>query len=467
MDPSLLILALAGSIAGVAAMALPGVHVNALALVVLALAPDSGERGVAFLLGALAGSPFGLALGTTFLGASTDDGAMPSLPAHALAAEGRGAQAVALQAWGAFAGIALALPMAAAMRPLIESLPWGTLLPWLLLAVLVLLVASERTRPPVHRRWTAVPWQAHVRARGPLQTGPRVGRYRFADPHKILEAARVGDEVEVELEATWARGPLSRASGMALAALTLALSGWLGWIALRMGAASPLGLPASSLLPLLAGLFAVPSLLTMLRADHAPVHVRLRVHPPPRGELLRRVAPGALAASLLGLVPGITTSHVAALTPRAEHPERALLTLGAVNGAAVVFGLLAWHALGKARHGALVAAQRIAAPIAWHTTLPPPELLSEAALVLLSAGAACLLARALARPAAAAPPRPLARMGLALVVLMTLATCGLWGLSVLVAGALVGSVPVRLGVRRSLLMGAILVPAALRAWGIG
>lgn len=464
MDASLLILALAGAVAGVAAMATPGVHVNALALGVLALAPHSGAHGVWFLLGALAGAPFGLALGTTFLGASTEDGAMASLPAHALAAEGRGAQAVALQAWGAFVGLALALPLAFAVRPLLTWLPLAALLPWLLLAVILLLVLSERARPRVHRHWTIVPWRArHVR--GKLGAHLKVGRYQLRDPHRLLEHAAVGDEVAVDIEASWQKGPLSRAAGMALAALVLSLSGWLGWVALRMGASSPLGLPASALLPLLAGMFAIPSLLTMLHAQPAAL-VRLRVHAPPRGELLKRAAPGALAASLLGIVPGVTASHAAALAPRAEHPERALLTLGAVNGAAVVFGLLAWHALGKARHGALLAANRLAPATPWHTWAPPTSILDEAALLLLSAATACLLVRVLSRPAARAPPRALARVGLALVVLMTAVTCGAWGLAVLLVGTLVGRVPARLGVRRSLLMGAILVPTALRAWGL-
>lgn len=436
MDAAIVALALAGACGGVAAMALPGVHVSALALAVLALAPGSGPRGAAFLLGALAGAPFGLALGGTFLGATSDDEALASLPAHAMAREGRAAQAVALQAWGAFAGLAMALPLALAVRPLLALVPWSAALPWLLLGILVLLVVTEKARPRVHRRWREVP------AAGPSRKG------------------------RVEREAYWVRGPWSAPAGMALAALVLALSGWLGWLALRIGSSSPLGLPSSSLLPLLAGLFAVPSLVGLLRSrDARRPRARLRVPRPPRGELLPRAAPGALVASLLGLVPGVTASHVATLLPPARTPERALARLGAVNGAAVVFGLLAWHALGKARHGALLAAQRLAPPTPWPGWAPPSSVVDEAALVLLAAGAACLLARFLAAPLARAPPRPLAAMGLALVVGMTLATCGAWGLAVLGVGAAVGQAPRRLGVRRGLLMGCVLVPALLRAWG--
>ncbi|HVM44705.1 MAG TPA: hypothetical protein VM582_02125, partial [Candidatus Thermoplasmatota archaeon] len=68
MDLALLSAALAGALAGVVASALPGVHVNLLAVALLAFAPDAGSAGALFLVAALAASPFGLALSATFLG---------------------------------------------------------------------------------------------------------------------------------------------------------------------------------------------------------------------------------------------------------------------------------------------------------------------------------------------------------------------------------------------------------------
>jgi TctA family transporter len=476
MDPTLLMLALAGGLAGALAMALPGIHVNALALATLALAPASGERGVAFLLGAIAGAPFGLALSTTLLGASEDT--TSALPAHQLAREGRAAEAIARLCWGAFAGLALALALALAVEPaLVAAGPrLDAAMPILLLCIVAALVLSERARPPVHARLTVVAW-GERRLRGVQRDSPlRVGRQRVLDPHGLLDARDEGSIVEVRVERAWTQGPLSRAAGWALALGVLAVSGALGLVTLRMGARSPLGLPGSPLLPLLAGLFAVPGLVAALRAPARGLpRARLRVPRPRRGEILRAAAPGAAASALLGLAPGVTASHVShfayvrwrvrrgprrttpAVTPRARTPEVALLTLGAVNGGAAVFGALAWRALGHARHGALVAAKALA---------PPPGALDEAAFLLAGAGLACLAVRAATGRIARAPVRPLAAAGLTLVVTATLATTGAWGLAVLAAAASVGALPPRLHVRRGLCMGAILVPALLRAWGV-
>jgi TctA family transporter len=109
VDAALLLIALAGAACGAIASALPGVQVNAVALLVLALAPAGGERAAAFLVGAMAGAPFGRALGATLVGDS-------DLPAHRLAREGRAAEAIARLCWGAFAGLALAVPLGLALR---------------------------------------------------------------------------------------------------------------------------------------------------------------------------------------------------------------------------------------------------------------------------------------------------------------------------------------------------------------
>jgi putative membrane protein len=337
-------------------------------------------------------------------------------------------------------------------------------MPWVLLAIAALLVASENARPRVHRRLVVAPW-GDRELRGVLwrdSRGWRVGRSRVADPHGLLGAHAMGEPVAVRAEIEWRRGPASRVAGMGAALGVLALSGLLGLAALRMGARSPVGLPADALLPLLGGLFACPSLLAAARSRVVPARARLRAPRPARGEVLRAAGPGAAASALLGIAPGVSASMAALLTPRAKESERALVALGAVNGGAVVFGVLAWDVLGKARHGALVAAERLSGRPAWTPTL----LAEQAALLLAAAGIACVLARAASSGVARLPPKPLALAGLALLVAMAALSGGAWGLVVLSVSASVGLLPARLGVRRTLCMGVILVPALLRAWGL-
>ena len=444
--------ALAGAVIGVVASALPGIHVNLLAVALLAW--GAGPWGAPFLVAALAASPFGLALSATFLGGPGDDSALSSLPAHALAREGRAREAVALQAWGALLGILLALPLAFLARgllvPLASALVAG--MPWLILAIVVALVFSEPRRFAVHPRWMVVPWPARPMRRRP----------DLLDPYGLLGEG----DAEVQVERVWQVGRLSAAAGKLAALAVLALAGALGLAAFRLGAASPFGWVASPLLPLLAGLFALPSLLALALA--APPRARVAFRPPRAhlGELARAAWPGALASIVLGLAPGVSASHAGLLARPPRTPERALVRLAAVNGGAVVFTLLAWHALGKARSGALVAAQQLAPVPAWPSWAPTPMVLHEAALVVAAALVGLALARGVSASLARLPARPLAAGGLALLVVAVAVFNGGVGLMVLAAAGLVGALPARWGVRRSHAMGVILVPALLRAWGL-
>ncbi|HUR67708.1 MAG TPA: tripartite tricarboxylate transporter permease [Candidatus Thermoplasmatota archaeon] len=427
MDAELLIAALAGALLGLVASALPGLHVNLLATAVLVARPQ--PQMAPFLVAAFAASPFGMALSSTFLGGPSDDAALSSLPAQQLAKEGRVREAVALQCWGALLGLLLALPLALAVRALLVPLAphLASAMPWLLLAIVALLVWSE----PRTLRWPArVPWGSRMRI----------------------------EDIDVS--------PGSRALGRAAALGVIVLSGALGLAAFRLGAASPLGWPASPLLPLLAGMFALPALVATARAPPKRVRALLRAPRERMSALVRGAWPGAAVSVTLGLVPGVSASHASLLAPRVRSPERALVRLAAVNGGAVVFTLLAWHALGRARSGALVAAQTLAAPALWVRIAPPHAILVEGALVVAAALLACLATRAVAGSLARAPPRPLALVGLALLLASVALFNGALGLLVLGAAALVGALPARAGLRRSHLMGAILVPAMLRAWSL-
>jgi putative membrane protein len=426
MDAALLI---AGALVGLVASALPGLHVNLLATMTLVMIdPQQGTATVPFLLAAFAAAPFGMALSATFLGGPSDDAALSSLPAQLLAREGRVQEAVALQCWGALLGLLLALPLAFIVRvALVPLAPWLTsAMPWLLLLIIALLVWTEPR---------ALHWPKRVR------WGERM---------------RVED-IEV--------GPGSRWLGRAAALSVILLAGTLGLATFRLGTISPFGWPSSTLLPLLAGLFAMPSLVATALAPPRLARAFIRAPRERLKDLVCAAWPGAAASVTLGLVPGVSASHASLLASSARGPERALVRLAAVNGGAVVFTLLAWHVLGKARSGALVAAEQLEAPTTWSTWAPPPSVLQEGALITAAALLACFAARAASRRLTGIRARPLALAGLLLLLVSVTVFNGALGLVVLGAAALVGALPARVGLRRSLCMGCILVPAMLRAWG--
>lgn len=250
-----------------------------------------------------------------------------------------------------------------------------------------------------------------------------------------------------------------RPAGPFKAAVLVATTGLLGLAAFRLGATSPLGVPASPLLPLFAGLFAVPSLLA---ARKAPKRVPATPAAPPRGWTARTALAGATAGSVLGLLPGVTAGHANALLPRRDvDADEARLRSAAVAGAGLVFALAVALALGPTRSGALAAAQAID-PADWRAWAPDAEAVRWAGATLAGAGAGCAgmlwAAPRLARAWRRLPRGPLlAVAGCILLGIVTLLN-GAVGLAVLAVAASAGHLATALGVSRVHAMGVIVIP---------
>lgn len=471
-----------GALAGFLASLVPGVHVNSLAAFALAAATagllSPGPAPALALVAAFAASAFAAPVAGAFLGAPSEESAAQALPAHRLLADGRGAEAADLAALGTFGGLALGLAAAASLRPVLGPPLDGyarlaPAMPLLLLAIALAILLAEKKRMPYRRAFRAWPF-GEATISGPLlrespEAPPfvRVGRRRIpiVDPVGALEGTSDGAEVALQGEWTRVPGPASRALGIAVGASVFLLAGALGLLAFRVGARSPLGLPASPLLPLLAGLFGAPALLETLR--HRAPRVRAQTQggarePWPR--VAGAVALGAAPGAGIGLFPGLTAAHVGAaglaMTPD-RAPERVLLVLGAANGAGVAFSLLAFTTLGKPRAGALLAAGHL-------EPARPFVLYATAALAAGCAGyfLARAAALAFARVAGRIPERALAGAVLALLAASVAAFTGAVGLVQLATATAIGSLPLAWGVKRSHAMGVIMVPVLARLWGV-
>jgi putative membrane protein len=417
-----------GFAAGAATGLAPGLHVNNVAALVLAtqgawtswflgLHPSAGPEDagilvVAFLVSAAMSHAVFEFVPSVFLGAPSEGTALSVLPGHRMLGEGRGVLAVALAARGALLGLLVAVALLVPLRFVLAD--------------------------PVRLHEAFRPWTV------PFVLG-------------ILGALLVS-------EATRSR-PLRRI-GSAL--FVQGLAGLLGTGVLR----GPSGIgPDAVLFPLFSGLFGLPGLLVAARGRPARIPPQDTAPAIPRRGSMAPVLRGALAGAAVSWLPGLSAGTAAALAslgrrPRAgSDPATFMVVLGAVATSTTFLSIAVLSVIGRARSGVAAAARSIAGDLPWQGAAPPAALLvllgSAALAAATAAPCATRVARVLARRLPAADPRRLARATLACLAFVIGAVTGPPGLLVAGLAALVGTVPVRTGVRRVHLMAALLVPVAL------
>ncbi len=451
---------LLGAAVGLLAGLVPGLHANnlaqagaagRLALVAgLGAVADTAQRGpegtfaaCGFLVGVALGHAFTDEIPAVFLGAPDPDTALSVLPGHRLLHAGLGASAVRAAAVGSALGVAFSLPLvpllAALMGPPLNLYAASApVIPWLLLAVAGALCTSEQGRP--------------------------------------------------------AEG-VSRGRAQLIAAGMLLLSGALGELVVFKGLPIPNLYPlgssqsaaAGQMLALFAGLFGLPTLLIAALHDaggrsvpSGPESVAL-----PGRRLASSAALGTAAGAVVGWLPGVGSAQAAVLAtfardrarrgnraPNRDTPENAaefLVMQSAVSAANLVFNLVALFSLLRVRSGAMAAVLQIGDGRVeqWSEPMRPPDLLVALLLGIAVALPLCFAgALSLGRICAALyrrlPPRKLSATVFCLLLLLILVLGGVVGLAVALSALCLGLVPPLAGVKRVHLMGAILIPVALR-----
>lgn len=240
-----------------------------------------------------------------------------------------------------------------------------------------------------------------------------------------------------------------------------AVSGALGLFALRYGflAWHPLGADAV-FLPLLSGLFGIPVLLT---ASHGPVsEQRFAGISIPDGVLARHSALGTLAGLLVGWLPGLSNATANGLLDAAVGYDRDrrgfIVATSAANTANAFIGLAAFFAIGRTRNGVLAAMAGLSLP-------PMAELMAVGLAAAVGGFLLTVRLAASARHLARVDGRLLSLAVVTLLVLLSAALAGPFGLFVLVLATAVGLVPPLANVRRVHAMGAIMLP--VMAWSFG
>ena len=465
-----------GSLTGI----IPGFHVNNVALILLALSPSLLALGIP--LSAVAGIIVSTGTVHTFLnyipsalmGAPDADQALSLLPGHRMLLSGNAARGVAWSARGSQLGLFLSLPLIVVARIAFgPELGWydqlRTMLPFILLVISALLLATETTR---------LDWPEWMQ---------KMSRGMF--------------------------GTDSRFAGFFTATAFFLLAGLFGWTIIgptSLPAKSPIDMPgASLLLPGLAGLFGIANLLDIYATtSHLPPQKENWDLPPAKPLLVPCFWSGVAGASM-GVLPGMTASQATVLVmggrnvvakvqgktgygmdwetrrltemtddelleiakaesdegvegPQTKQDLEIIAILSAVNTAVTVCVLGFLYIISRSRSGATLALKAMY-PVDTRNDLEPTADFIRLLAITLAAGLMAMpimryVGKGMLRLHAAIPLQQMIMSVILFVGALVFVSTGFIGLSVLIVGTMIGLLPPRLGIRRSHAMGVILVP---------
>jgi putative membrane protein len=266
-------------------------------------------------------------------------------------------------------------------------------------------------------------------------------------------------------------GKASVVAGMLFAAFVLLLSGVFGLLVFTMQVESPIGLPAPVLFPALAGLFGMPTLLNSLFIK--PNIPEQKIEPLILNQIEKKssvvsILTGSFAGIFVSLIPGLTTATgtVLAMTAREKSStEQTIVTLAAVNTAASFFVIVVLFVLLKARSGVTIAINSLLPAVAW-TDLPMPSTLAYLLMFLVLSGcisyfSTLYLARLFAQKFSRIPYTALVAFTVLFIMTLVILFTGALGIVILLAATSIGFLPIYWGVRRSQCMGVLLIPIIL------
>lgn len=394
---------------------IPGLHVNTMALLLLSLSgllagalSAGGADGLLLVAVMVAAASmvhtFVNIIPATFLGAPEEDTALVLLPAHALLREGRGYEAVRLSAAGSATavglGFLLLIPFRLLMGPPLNGYElMMDIVPWVLVAVAIVIIGTEKS-----------------------------------------------------------------ARHVVLAAGVFALAGVFGMLLETVPVTSPLRLPGSLLFPALVGLFGVPTLLQAMHSSPLPEQ-QIEEGAGKDDYGLPETGRGVLAGSLASVLPGVTAAvgTILALVGRKRfRREHVVVTLSAVNTATAFFVLAVLFVAGRARSGTALVMMDLVTLETWSEMLPPSACCLTFMAVLMAAivgfYATLYMGKWAAVHITALPYPLLAKISLGIIVLLVILFTFWQGLLVLLVGTIIGLLCLEVQVRRSVLMGVLIVP---------
>ncbi len=221
------------------------------------------------------------------------------------------------------------------------------------------------------------------------------------------------------------------------------------------------GLPLNStliLFPVLSGLFGVSMIVMQLRKNvSVPEQKSSNVYVSKR-LISRSVIAGSAGGMASGFLPGIGSSEIASLVSIDKNNSSFLVSMGAITAANTVVSMLSVWLISKTRSGAAVAISQISGIG-----------LNEALLILFVSMIACSIAALFVLFTAKKFLKAAEKINysvvlgavLSFIIIMTFLFTGLYGLLLLASCASLGIFAILAGIRRSCLMGVLILPTIL------
>lgn len=424
MEPHLLAflayMCLLGAALGTFTGLVPGIHVNTLAVLMLAsysaledfIDPWVPPGWTALLVSSLVVSAsvvhsFVDFVPSVFLGAPSPDEVLNVLPGHRMLLEGRGMDAVSAAAVGSLVGA---------------------------LAAVILVIPLQMLM---------------------ISGGEEI--LQDLTPYVIAGTAILLLYVEKGLK------------GKIWASLLMVLSGILGYCCIFGFFPEWNLVPGGNMmLPLLTGLFGMPAMLLSVQDANMPEQTitdRINDHPLP-------ALKGLLAGGIVGWFPGITATAgtvVASLTSPETEPDRFISMVASVGTASTVFALVTLSVSGKGRSGTMLVIGEIMGDSLTGVGSLNISVLLMAVLFSSLLGYAATLAsgRVLAKWMAGANLRRLSIGIMSFMVILVAVMTGPFGLLILLTATAMGLLPTAVNVNRVHLASCLLLPVLMFYIGLG
>jgi putative membrane protein len=222
----------------------------------------------------------------------------------------------------------------------------------------------------------------------------------------------------------------------------------------------------AALMPLLSGLFGVSVLLPSIasggtlpeqQVDDEPIEMRSKV---------KSICAGTAAGAITGIIPSVGPSQgtvMALLVTGSRGTDEFLVAVSGVNTSRALFSFVALYAIGRARSGAAVAVEKI-------MEIGETNLATLVGVALLAGGIAAILhlrfGKLYARCMDRVPYRTICSAVLIFIVALTVQLSGLAGALVLATATAIGILAAATKVKRTHVMGVIMLPCILYFAGV-